>query len=58
MLHHAEPKLFFCLKHMFELFELWIVFEFDLNSLEKKRKAFGNSEKKEKTNLAQQVQPS
>jgi hypothetical protein len=34
------------------------VFEFDLNSLEKKRKAFGNSEKKEKTNLAQQVQPS
>jgi hypothetical protein len=22
MLHHAEPKLFFCLMHMFELFEL------------------------------------
>jgi hypothetical protein len=21
MLHHAEPKLFFCLMHMFELFE-------------------------------------
>jgi hypothetical protein len=21
MLHHAEPKLFFCLIHMFELFE-------------------------------------
>jgi hypothetical protein len=21
MLHHAEPKLFFCLTHMFKLFE-------------------------------------
>jgi hypothetical protein len=27
MLHHAEPKLFFCLMHMFELFE----FELRLN---------------------------
>jgi hypothetical protein len=26
MLHHAEPKLLFCLMHMFELFEfdLWL----------------------------------
>jgi hypothetical protein len=30
MLHHAEPKLFFCLMHMFEMFE----FVFDLKTLE------------------------
>jgi hypothetical protein len=29
MLHHVEPKLFFCLMHMFELFE----FELWLNSI-------------------------
>jgi hypothetical protein len=40
MLHHAEPKLFFYLMHMFELFE------FELNSIEKiKEKACGNSRK-------------
>jgi hypothetical protein len=39
MLHYGEPKLFFCLMHMFELFEFEFLVEFDLNSLEKiKRK--------------------
>jgi hypothetical protein len=55
MLHHAEPKLFFWLMHMFELFE------FELSSLEKiKIKAIINSEKKRKLILAQlsPVQPS
>jgi hypothetical protein len=52
-LHHAEPKLFFDLIHMFELFE------FELSSLEKiKRKAIGNSEKKENCISAQLAQSS
>jgi hypothetical protein len=54
LLHHAEPKLFFDLMHMFELFEFKLVFEFELNSLNKiKRKAIRNSEKKRKLNSAQ-----
>jgi hypothetical protein len=49
LLYHANPKLFFCLMHMFELFEFEFVFEFDLSSLEKtKRKAIRNLEKKGK----------
>jgi hypothetical protein len=35
LLHHAEPKLFFDLMHMFESFEFGFVFEFELSSLEK-----------------------
>jgi hypothetical protein len=47
LLHHAEPKLFFSLMHMFELFEFEFVFEFELSSQEKiKRKTIGISEKK------------
>ena len=38
LLHHAEPKLFFDLMHMFELFEFGFVFEFELSSLEKIKK--------------------
>jgi hypothetical protein len=49
LLHHVEPKLFFCLVHMFELFEFEFVFEFELSSLgKKKRKRIRNSGKKEK----------
>jgi hypothetical protein len=52
-LHHVESKLFFCLMHMFDLFEF--VFEFVLSLLEKiKRKGIRNSTKKKK-NL---IQPS
>jgi hypothetical protein len=52
LLHHVEPKLFFYLMHMFELFEF--VFEFELSSLEKiKRKAIGNSKKMENRISAQ-----
>jgi hypothetical protein len=36
MLHHAEPKLFFCLMHMCEMIWIWIWFDFDLKSIEKK----------------------
>jgi hypothetical protein len=54
LLHHAEPKLFFYLMHMFELFEFEFVFEFELSSLEKiKRKAIGNSKKMENRISAQ-----
>jgi hypothetical protein len=54
MLHHAEPKLFFVLMHMLELFEFEFLFEFELSSLEKiKRKEIRNSEKKGKPNSAQ-----
>jgi hypothetical protein len=35
LLHHVEPKLFFDLICMFELFEFELVFEFELSSLEK-----------------------
>jgi hypothetical protein len=46
LLHHAEPKLFFSLMHMFELFEFEFVFEFELSSQEKiKRKTIGISDK-------------
>jgi hypothetical protein len=38
LLHHAEPKLFFDLIHMFELFEFELVFEFEMSSLEKIKK--------------------
>jgi hypothetical protein len=52
LVHHVEPKLFFCLMHMFELFEF--VFEFELSSLEKiKRKGIRNSREKGKPNSAQ-----
>jgi hypothetical protein len=41
-LYHAEPKLFFCLMHMFELFE------FDLNSIDKiKKKSIWKFQKRE-----------
>jgi hypothetical protein len=54
LLYHAEPKLFFDLMHMFELFEFEFVFEIELSSLEKiKRKAIRNSEKKRKPISAQ-----
>jgi hypothetical protein len=61
LLHHAEPKLFLELMHMFELFEFEFVFEFELSSLEKiKRKAIRNLEKKGKPISSQHspVQPS
>jgi hypothetical protein len=38
LLHHDEAKLFFDLMHMFELFEIGFVFEFELSSLEKIKK--------------------
>jgi hypothetical protein len=60
LLHHAEPKLFFDLMHMFELFEFEFVFEFELSSLEEiKIKAIRNLEKKGKLISAQAglVQP-
>jgi hypothetical protein len=54
LLHHDEPKLFFCLMHMVELFEFEFVFEFELSSLEKiKGKDIRNSREKEKPNSAQ-----
>ena len=57
LLHHAEPKLFFCLMHMVEIFEFEFVFEFELSSLEKiKRKGIRNSREKEKPNSAQSAQ--
>jgi hypothetical protein len=57
MLHHAEPKLSFCLMHMFELVWICIWFEFDLKSIEKiKRKGIRNSREKEKPNSAQPAQ--
>jgi hypothetical protein len=47
LLYHDEPKLFFDLMHMFEIFEFEFVFEFELSSLEKiKRK--GNYKFREK----------
>jgi hypothetical protein len=38
MLHHAEPKLFFCLMHMFELFEFESGACLNLNSKEKNKR--------------------
>jgi hypothetical protein len=38
MLHLAEPKLLFCLMHMFELFDFAFVVCLNLNSKEKKQK--------------------
>ena len=51
LLHHVEPKLFFDLIQMFELFEFEFVFElFELSSLEKiKRKAIEIPWKERKT---------
>jgi hypothetical protein len=58
MLHHAEPKLFFCLMHMFELFELEFGACLSLNSKEEnKRKGIRNSEIKRKTKEAQPSLP-
>jgi hypothetical protein len=37
MLHHAEPKLLFCLMHMFELFDFVFVVSLNLNSKEEKQ---------------------
>jgi hypothetical protein len=41
-LHHAEPKLFFDLMHIFELFEFGFVVEFEFSSLEKTKKHLEN----------------
>jgi hypothetical protein len=38
VLHHAEPKLFFCLMHMRELFEFEFGAYLNLNSKEEKQK--------------------
>ena len=38
MLHHAEPTIFFELIHMLNWFEFETWFEFDLKTLEKKKK--------------------
>jgi hypothetical protein len=58
-LHHDEPRLFFDLMHMFELFEFGFVFEFELSSLEKiKGKAFRKSLEKEKAISARLAQTS
>jgi hypothetical protein len=47
MLHHAEPKLFYCLMHMFELFEFEFKVCLNLNSKEKtKIKRIRNSKTK------------
>jgi hypothetical protein len=57
MLHHAEPKLFLDLMHMFEMFEFEFVFEFELSSLEKiKIKGIRKIGEKEKPNLAHSAQ--
>jgi hypothetical protein len=57
LLHHVESNLFFCLMHMFELFEFEFVFEFELSSLEKiKRKCIRHSREKEKPNSAEPAQ--
>jgi hypothetical protein len=49
MLHHAEPKLFFCLMHMFELLGSEFGACLNLNSKEEnKRKRIRNSGIKEK----------
>jgi hypothetical protein len=54
MLQHAEPKLFFCFMHMFELVWIWNEYEFDLKPIEKiKIKEFRNSRKNEKLISAQ-----
>jgi hypothetical protein len=51
MLHHDEPKLFFCLIHMFELLGLEFGACLNLNSKEEnKRKRIRNSGIKEKFN--------
>jgi hypothetical protein len=48
LLHHAEPKIFFELMHMFDWFEFETWFEFDLKTLEKiKEKHLENPWKKE-----------
>jgi hypothetical protein len=50
LLHHVEPRLFFDLMHMFELFEFGFMFEFELSSLEKiKIKSFRKSLEKKKS---------
>jgi hypothetical protein len=38
LLHHAEPKLFFCLMHMFELFKLVFVVCLNLNPKKGRKK--------------------
>jgi hypothetical protein len=38
MLHHVEPKLFFCLMHMFELFGFEFGACLNLNSKREKQK--------------------
>jgi hypothetical protein len=50
MLHHADSKLFFCLMHMFELFQFVLVVCLDLNPKkgENKRKIIGRFKVKEK----------
>ena len=51
LLHHVEPKLFFCL---LKLFKFDLVFEFDLKTIGKiKRKGIRNSREKGKPILAQ-----
>jgi hypothetical protein len=48
MLHHAETKLFFCLMHMFELFQFELGACLNLNPKEKKTKGIRNFIIKEK----------
>jgi hypothetical protein len=43
MLHHVEPKLFFCLRHMFELFEFGACLNLNPKEKKQKEKELGNS---------------
>jgi hypothetical protein len=48
MLHHAKPKLLFCLMHMFELFDFVFMVCLNLNSKQKNKKILEIQDKKEK----------
>jgi hypothetical protein len=54
ILHYGEPKLSFYLMHMFELFWIFIWFEFEFKSIEKIKRE-GIRKSREKENL---IQPS
>jgi hypothetical protein len=59
MLHHAEPKLSFCLMHLFEIvwIWIWIWFEIDLKSIEKNKKKRHSKFQGKRKNWIKHIRP-
>jgi hypothetical protein len=58
MVHHVEPRLLFCLMHMFQLFEFVGLFSFEFKRRKNKKKMIRNLEIKKERKISPNPLPS